>query len=266
MRITLRSLWSRFWRSRFDPTDLLGYLLRTTRTSQASPRHRSRRLILERLESRVVPTNNPPTGLYLSNHMIQENQPSGTAIGTFMAMDLDVDDEFTFALVSGNGSEDNGSFSIAGDQLNSASSFNFEAKSAYQIRVRVTDLAGATFESALTISVTNVNEPPVIAPGGPFSVPEDAALNTVVGSVTASDPDIGGMLMYSIAGGPFSIDMMGQIKVSGALNFEATPAYNVTVTVTDMGMLAASCGVTINVTDVNEPPTIAPAGPFTVPE
>ena len=44
-------------------------------------------------------------------------------------------DTFTYSLVSGTGSTDNASFTISGNQLLTAASFDFEAKNSYSIRV-----------------------------------------------------------------------------------------------------------------------------------
>ena len=77
---------------------------------------------------------------------------------TLSATDADTGDTFTYALVSGTGSTDNASFSISGTTLSTAAVFDFETKSSYSVRVRVTDAGGLTFERALTITVTDVNE------------------------------------------------------------------------------------------------------------
>ena len=108
-------------------------------------------------------SNSAPTDIALSASSVPENQPSGTAVGTFSTTDPDRKDTFTYALVSGTGSTDNGTFAIVGDQLKTAASFNFEAKSSYSIRVRSTDAGGLSIEKVFTISVINVNEPPTVA-------------------------------------------------------------------------------------------------------
>ncbi|HMC70099.1 MAG TPA: Ig-like domain-containing protein, partial [Mycobacteriales bacterium] len=91
-----------------------------------------------------------------------ENQPSGTTIGTFSSTDQDVPaNTFTYTLVSGTGSTDNGSFTISGSTLKSAASFDFETKSSYSIRVQTDDGHGGTFQKQFTITVNDVNDAPV---------------------------------------------------------------------------------------------------------
>lgn len=82
----------------------------------------------------------------------------GTAVGMLSAIDPDAGDSFTYSLVAGTGDTDNSSFTITGTQLKTAQSFDYETKSSYSIRVRVTDSTGNPFEKALTINVTDVNE------------------------------------------------------------------------------------------------------------
>jgi predicted acyltransferase (DUF342 family) len=84
----------------------------------------------------------------------------------------------------------------------------------------------------------------------------------VVGTVVASDVDAGTTLSYVLSGtgsAAFAIDANGQITVAdaAALDFETTPVFNLTVTVSD-GSLSSSAAVTINLTNVNEAPVVAP--------
>jgi hypothetical protein len=81
----------------------------------------------------VSDVNEAPTELALSNNTIAENQPAGTVIGTLSTTDPDVGDTFTYTLVSGTGSTDNASFDIVGDQVTTATVFDYEAKRAEEI-------------------------------------------------------------------------------------------------------------------------------------
>ena len=78
------------------------------------------------------------------------------------ATDADAGDTFTYTLVSGTGDTDNASFTIDGATLKTAGVFDFETKSSYSVRVRVTDAGGLSFERAFTITVTDVNEAPTL--------------------------------------------------------------------------------------------------------
>ena len=83
------------------------------------------------------------------------------------------------------------------------------------------------------VTVTSINDPPVVTAGQSFSVAENTANGTAVGTVVATDPDVGQTLQnWQITGGntggAFAINATtGQITVanSTALDREATPRF-----------------------------------------
>ncbi len=105
-----------------------------------------------------VVENSPPTGLNLSGSSIDENSPVNSVVGTFGTIDPDSGDTFTYQLVSGEGDEDNGAFTIEENQLLTNSSLDFETKSSYSIRVQTTDSTGASYSETFTINVNDVPE------------------------------------------------------------------------------------------------------------
>lgn len=107
-------------------------------------------------------TNVAPTNVTVSALSIAENQASGSVVGTVGAADPDYGNTFTFTLVTGTGSGDNGSFTLTGSQLKTAAVFDYEAKSSYAIRLRATDQSGLYFEKAFTVTVLNVAETCVV--------------------------------------------------------------------------------------------------------
>jgi hypothetical protein len=109
----------------------------------------------------VYTANQAPTDIILTAGSIAENGASGSSVGTLSATDANAGDTAAYTLVSGTGDTDNASFTIDGTALKTAASFDYEAKASYSIRVRVTDSGNATYEKALTISVSDVNETPV---------------------------------------------------------------------------------------------------------
>ena len=123
-----------------------------------------------------------------------------------------------------------------------------------------TNLAQAT--QTFTVIVTDA-KPTITA----FSfangdtIPENSSNGTVVGAVVASDPDVGDSLTYSLsnnANGAFAIDANGVVTVadSSKLDFETNPVQTIVVVVTDKGGLTDTRTVTIDLSNVNEKPTI----------
>jgi uncharacterized delta-60 repeat protein len=95
-----------------------------------------------------------PADITLSNTSVPDNSPGGTNVGTFSTTDAS-SSAYTYTLVDGAGSTDNGSFTITGDTLLTTALFDYETKSVYAIRVRSTDSGGVFFEKQFLIYVTN---------------------------------------------------------------------------------------------------------------
>jgi hypothetical protein len=208
-----------------------------------------------------APLNTPPTALTLSANLIAEHQPAGTAVGTFSTTDADTQDTFVYTLVSGAGSDDNGAFTISGNTLQTAASFNFEGKSSYSIRVRTTDAGGLSTEQTFTIQVADVNEAPVSLALGNDMLAENLASGATVGTLATGDPDAGDTFTYTLVSGVGSDDN-GSFTISGdkllaaaSFDFEAKNTYTVRVRTTDAGGVGIERTFTIHVSNMNEAPT-----------
>jgi VCBS repeat-containing protein len=123
----------------------------------------------------------------------------------------------------------------------------------------VTDNATPALSGSATITVNlnDVNETPVVQ-AATFTVDENAAASTAVGTVAFTDPDAGQTHTFSITAGntdgAFAIDAAtGAITVANpaALDFETTTTFALTVTVTDNGtpVLSGTATITVNVND-----------------
>jgi cyclophilin family peptidyl-prolyl cis-trans isomerase len=209
----------------------------------------------------VTNVNEQPTNIVLSNQYVLQQQPSGTTVGTLSTTDPDVDNIFTYSLVSGEGSTDNASFSISGTALKTAASFDYAAKNSYSIRVRTTDQGGLWTEKALTIHVTNSLAPADISLSA-ATVAENAAVGTVVGALTTAAPDSSGSpYTYSLVSGTGDTDNVSFEIAGSALktkivpNFETKAAYSVRMRTTDKNGLWTEKVFAISVTNVNETPS-----------
>jgi Ca2+-binding RTX toxin-like protein len=112
----------------------------------------------QKVNINVKPVNDTPSNINLNSNQIDENLPIGT-IANLTTIDADQGDSFTYALlVDGVGSNDNALFSLNNDQLLTNTSFNYESKNTYSIRVRTTDAGGLSVEQQLTINIANVIE------------------------------------------------------------------------------------------------------------
>ncbi len=117
--------------------------------------------LLPYVTATVPNENNSPTDLVLLGIFVEENLSLDSLVGTLTATDPDVGDTFTYSLVGGLGSDDNAAFTVVGDQLRTAVTFDYEARSNYTIRVKVTDSGSETFEKVFAITISDVAEPRV---------------------------------------------------------------------------------------------------------
>ena len=122
--------------------------------------------------------------------------------------------------------------------------------------------ADAVAANAVRTAPTSNTAPVFTADSVAFSLAEDAAAGTAVGSpVTASDEDPDDMVGYSLSGagaGQFAIDSGGQITVAPGtmLDHETTASYTLTATATDASNASDTVTVTISVTNVDEAGTV----------
>ncbi len=130
-----------------------------------------------------------------------------------------------------------------------------------------TPLIESIFEETISLRTVylhpllDVNHPPVFAPVQPaLSVVENSPVSTLVGTVSASDPDQGQSVTYSLGGGNtggvFQIDpVSGQIRVASPPDYETQPIHHLQVIATDnhpTGAYSTSLIVPVTVINVIE--------------
>ncbi len=194
-----------------------------------------------------------------------------TAVTTVTAVDVDAGQSLTYSIAGG---ADAAQFTIdsRSGELRFASAPNYEAptdsggNNVYDVTVQVSDGNGGTDTQAMAVTVANTNETPTDLALSANTVAEHAATGTVVGTVSGTDPDSGDTKTYSLidtAEGRFAINSStGEITVADGslLNYESATNHSVMVRVTDSGGLTYDETFTINLTNVNEAPTITSNG------
>jgi len=204
---------------------------------------------------------------------LPENSPNGTSLGTVVATDPDTGDVLTCSITGGN---TGGAFAIDSGtgEITVANSgvLDFEVIPTFNLTIQVQDIGGLTDTAAVTVGLTDADEPPD-ASDMSLNLPENSANGTSVGTVSASDPDLGDALTYSITAGntsgAFAIDSgTGGITVadSGVLDFEVIQTFGLTIQVEDSTALTDTASVTIDLTELNEEPTANDATFGGVPE
>jgi hypothetical protein len=209
-----------------------------------------------------------PSEPSLSNTSVQENQPAGTEVGTFSATDPDGGTTFTYQLVGGTGDTDNGKFKIVGDKLTTRVVLDYEADSSLSIRARVTDAQGEVNRKVFTITVTddpsdNANNRPTDIQLSNQTLAENQPAATVVGTLTATDPDSNQTFKFNKAPikGTEGVDnpkfqvVGNELQTKVPLDYEDKSSLSVRLQVTDQGGLTYKETFTITVTDLNDPPS-----------
>ena len=184
---------------------------------------------------------------------------SGTDVGRFVATDPE-GGGVTWSLAT---TGDHGRFEI--DAANGALSFkelpDYESSDlgsdeAYTVTVRATEVDDGdpqtlelTGRLAVTVAVTNVNEPPTVTGNATPSVDENT---TAVATYSATDPEEVPP-SWSLQGGAgvFMITSAGALSFTTAPNYEVESSYTVTVRASD-GVKTTARSVTVTVTDVDE--------------
>jgi hypothetical protein len=191
-----------------------------------------------------------------------------SAVTTVTSTDVDAGATKTFSIVGG---ADSAKFSINSSTgvLTFQSAPNFESptdaggNNVYDVTVQVSD-GSLTDTQAIAVTVTDVNEAPVITSngGGTNASINVAENNTAVTTVTSTDVDAGATKTYSITGGAdsakFSINSStGVLTFQSAPNYESPTdaggnnVYDVIVQITD-GALTDTQNIAVTVTDADE--------------
>ena len=122
------------------------------------------------------------------------------------------------------------------------------------VAVAVVAVAAPSPESPLTSPRCSIRVPLIRFPSPRTLCPAP----TSAVQITAVDSDANDTLAYSLDADSAKVFTIvagtGQLQTKGALNYEVKNSYTVTVTATDSSGAQATTDVTINVTDVEEPP------------
>ncbi|KAG7470059.1 hypothetical protein MATL_G00135230 [Megalops atlanticus] len=213
---------------------------------------------------------------------VQENEPLGNQVGVLRVYDLDQEGTanslLSYQLISQEPPMPSATFTIEGIsgkiQLATAH-IKRKDNPEYQLMVKVSDQngAGLSTECKVIIKVIDINnEVPVFEKNdyGVQSIAEDIPPGTTLLSVLATDADDPGTgsskVEYHIKEGDpeglFAIDAEGHVYIARPLDFETRSTYRLKIDATNPEPLVpgveygieSTTFVTINVTNVDEPP------------
>ncbi|XP_055755178.1 cadherin-8-like isoform X3 [Salvelinus fontinalis] len=246
---------------------------RVTATDADDPVYgNSAKLVYSILEGQPYFSIDPNTGLY--EFVIPEDLGIGKPGGKVKANDRDIGEnaKSTYNIIDG---DERDVFEITTDAqtqegiLRLKKPLNFETKKSYTLKVEAANIrfdpnSGAPFKDTATvkISVEDSDEPPVFSkPTFVLQVDENAPINTVVGTVTARDPDVTGSLVryfidrHTDLERQFNVNVDdGKITLAKPLDRETDMWHNITVTATEIRNHSqiSRAIVAIRVLDIND--------------
>jgi VCBS repeat-containing protein len=195
---------------------------------------------------------------------LDESSALGTVVGTVAASDVDAGQSLSYAITAGN---TGGTFAIDASTgeitVATPAALNFETTPTFNLTVQVTDDGTPSLSdtATVTINLNDLDEAPVIA-DAVFTVDENAANGTAVGTVPVAEPDANDSYGYAITagdpGGAFGIDNAGNITVADGsqLDFEAQSSYTISVRVSDDDGYTDVAAIAIGLNDLVETPII----------
>ncbi|AWP17057.1 Cadherin-7 [Scophthalmus maximus] len=224
-----------------------------------------------------VNDNGPTFQHHMYTFAIPENAAMGTTVGRIMAEDGDIGINARMTYTLNDDLEESSTFIIKTDPVTQegvvllAQPLDYETKRRFvmaaeavndHIDTRFLTLDDFRDRTTLKIVVEDVDEPPVfLSQVYWWKVPENAAVGTVLGSVSARDTDtVGNPIRYSLdkrsdTTKDFNIDPKnGTITVARTLDRETTNWHNVTVEAkeTVQNHLSSFLVVFIKVLDIND--------------
>ncbi|OEK06208.1 MBG domain-containing protein [Roseivirga misakiensis] len=168
-------------------------------------------------------TNVAPSKISVSNRAVYENIGASVTIGELSVTDENGVDTHTFSLVDGE--VDNDSFEIIDNELLAKSSFDYELKDTYNIKIMVTDNHGGTYEETFQIDVLDVNESPTIDPVDEVQIVKNLGVLSLNLSGLSAGEDTGQNILISttssgvVASSSVVLNSDGR---SASLSFETT--------------------------------------------
>ena len=196
---------------------------------------------------------------------VPEDAQGGDAVGDAVAAndvnagDSAVNDPLAYSLTGTDAASftiDEGTGQI---RLAQGVSLDFEGKRTYRVTVQVTDgrdqngdddMDAIDASRTVTISVTNINEAPVVSGNTSPSIAENSS--AAVATYTATDPERD-TLEWSVNDNDFWISSRGQLYFATPPDYESgSRSFSIRVTATDPGGLEGHLDVTVSVTDVEE--------------
>jgi hypothetical protein len=214
-------------------------------------------------EYKVTITNevNNDVSIVLSNATVYENEDA-VLVGEISVSSNALGDNYTLSLPNISGT-DNQYFYLSGNKLYTKSSFNYEVKASYKIKVRV-DYTNVTEEKQFTIHVEDRNDPPKDIFLSTKTLSESTVVNKIVARIQVEDEDEGDKHQFTLHDGDgnsdngnsyFSISGDSLVLVQN-LNDFSLDSVSILLMATDNSGASTMQSWSFSLTDINSAPEI----------
>lgn len=198
---------------------------------------------------------------------IAEDAPDATVVGSVNATDVDTVGSVTGYSITAGNTGSAFAISSAGEiTVADTLAIDHEVTTSFNLTITATDSVNESVGVSVIVDINDINDTaPVVGAAGPFSVAEDSADTTSVGSVNATDAD-SAVTGYSISAGntgnAFAISPAGQLTVAdtNAIDYEVATSFTLTVTATDGVSTSSGVDVVVNINDVNDTAPVIGSG------
>ena len=182
----------------------------------------------------------------LSAASVLETAAVNTVVGT-LSVTAGTTGSPVFALVDSAG----GKFNISGTSLRTNALLDYETATFHSITVSVTGVTPTVANATFIIFVQDVAEPVILLTG--TTVNENATAGTNIGVLSIANTFTGTPVYTLVDSASGKVAISGaNLNVLGAIDYETTPTFNITVSVSGITPAAANKVFTVVVLDVVE--------------
>ena len=216
-----------------------------------------------RVNVQVANVNDAPVAA--ADQLSIDEGATSIAAAALLANDRDIDPGDTLRLAAVAGTTANGlALTLAGTTIQVATPASYQALRANETVVdhfdyTVADRAGATATASVTLTFVGANDAPSALTLDRTRVDENAAVGTVVGTLSGYDVDHDETLRYRLlddAGGRFAVDATtGALTVANGalLDYETATSHLIQARVTDAAGATFDASFTISLNNLPEP-------------
>lgn len=213
----------------------------------------------------VIDTNDAPRSFHLVDKYVYEELNIGDVAAIVRVIDPDINSIFSFtieeneylevAATKQSRTKSGGSHTYihgAGCEIITKKAFDYETIKTFDFSMTVTDIGGISYTQSLSVVIQNVNEAPsdIILSSDNFD--ENSPIGTVIGTVTAIDPDTGASVSVDEIANDFLDVKFGKLITKKIVDYEQLDHCPVTIVAVDNKGVTLEKTFNIKVNNLNE--------------